>query len=172
MQTKEFYNISHFGVKFINFCLCSKNVITNYRERILISFTRNHSSRVELSFQFIFQPYTCCSTTIYGYLLYFLVHIIIYGFCIDSDGKSTFKSLGSSQGNTCLCFLLFWFQYCLSLQKIKPLYTSLKRGGGGGGENKALYNARDPWEGTCNLLCNCPKNWRNWICRMIKSLLI
>ena len=42
-----------------------------------------------------------------------------------------FKSLGSSQGNTCLCFLLFWFQYCLSLQKIKPLYTSLKRGGGG-----------------------------------------
>ena len=132
MQTKEFYNISHFGVKCINFCLCSKNVITNYRECILISFTRNHSSRVELSFRFIFQPYTCCSTTIYGYLLYFLVHIILYGFCIDSDGKSTFKSLGSSQGNICLRFLLFWFQYCLSLQKIKPLYTTLKRGGGGG----------------------------------------
>ena len=52
-----------------------------------------------------------------------------------------FKSLGSSQGNTCLCFLLFWFQYCLSLQKIKPLYTSLKKGGG---ESKALYNAQDP----------------------------
>ena len=41
-----------------------------------------------------------------------------------------FKSLGSSQGNTCLCFLLFWFQYCLSLKKIKPLYMSLKKGEG------------------------------------------
>ena len=28
--------------------------------------------------------------------------------------------------------VFFWFQYCLSLQKIKPLYMSLKRGGGGG----------------------------------------
>ena len=52
-----------------------------------------------------------------------------------------FKSLGSSQGNTWLCFLLFWFQYCLSLQKMKPLYTSPKKcvwGGGGGEENKAV----------------------------------
>ena len=44
-----------------------------------------------------------------------------------------FKSLGSSQENTCLCFVLFWFQYCLSLQKIKPLCTSLKKGGREGG---------------------------------------
>ena len=67
-----------------------------------------------------------------------------------------FKSLGSSQENTCLCFFCFGSSIACPCRRLS-LCTRVLKWGGGGGE-QGIVQCMRPLRGHMQPLRNCPKN--------------